>query len=153
MILWRTMLIMMSAAGSGVDENARLKKGGGSATSRAFAGSSQRYQAEDGDEELHVRLVQLAREKRRFGYRPLHVLLRGSGERVTHKRVYRALPGRRDRASEEVQTRCAHMAGARDLDKSEPGVGTGLRTRCGGPRRSSPGTRCGRGLHAAFRAW
>ena len=34
-------------------------------------------------------LVQLAREKPRFGYRRLHVLLRRSGEAVNHKRVCR----------------------------------------------------------------
>ena len=35
------------------------------------------------------RLVELAREKPRFGYRRLHVLLRRSGEVVNHKRVHR----------------------------------------------------------------
>ena len=34
-------------------------------------------------------LVELAREKPRFGYRRLHVLLRRSGEHVNHKRVHR----------------------------------------------------------------
>jgi putative transposase len=33
--------------------------------------------------------VELAREKPRFGYRRLHVLLRRSGEQVNHKRLYR----------------------------------------------------------------
>src|SRR2546430_15456153 len=36
-----------------------------------------------------TRLVELAREKPRFGYRRLHVLLRRNGERVNHKRVHR----------------------------------------------------------------
>ena len=36
---------------------------------------------------LRERLVELAREKPRFGYRRLHVLLRRSGEAVDHKRV------------------------------------------------------------------
>ncbi len=35
------------------------------------------------------RLVELAREKPRFGYRRLHVLLGRAGERVNHKRVHR----------------------------------------------------------------
>src|SRR5579863_1647943 len=43
--------------------------------------SSYRYQSRRSDEELRVRLVELAREKPRFGYRRLHVLLRRSGER------------------------------------------------------------------------
>src|SRR5215469_3316823 len=51
--------------------------------------SSCRYQARNSDEELRTRLVELAREKPRFGYRRLHVLLRRSGEIVNHKRVHR----------------------------------------------------------------
>jgi putative transposase len=41
------------------------------------------------DEPLRARLVELAREKPRFGYRRLHILLDRSGEHVNHKRVYR----------------------------------------------------------------
>ena len=41
------------------------------------------------DEPLRTRLVELAREKPRFGYRRLQVLLRRSGEHVNHKRVHR----------------------------------------------------------------
>ena len=33
--------------------------------------------------------MQLAREKPRYGYRRLHVLLRRVGEAVNHKRLYR----------------------------------------------------------------
>ncbi len=51
--------------------------------------SSCRYQPRNSDEDLRIRLVDLAREKPRFGYRRLHVLLRRSGEVVNHKRVYR----------------------------------------------------------------
>jgi putative transposase len=51
--------------------------------------SSYRYQAKRSDEVLRVRLMELAREKPRFGYRRLHVLLRRSGEAVNHKRVHR----------------------------------------------------------------
>ena len=51
--------------------------------------SSCRYQPRHSDEELRVRLVELAREKPRFGYRRLHVLLRRGGEVVNHKRVRR----------------------------------------------------------------
>jgi len=51
--------------------------------------SSYRYQSSRRDEGLRARLVELAREKPRFGYRRLHVLLRRSGEAVNHKRVHR----------------------------------------------------------------
>ena len=55
----------------------------------AMAVSSYRYQSRRSDEPLRTRLVELAREKPRFGYRRLHVLLGRSGEHVNHKRVHR----------------------------------------------------------------
>jgi len=51
--------------------------------------STYRYETRRSDEPLRTRLVQLAREKPRFGYRRLHVLLRRCGERVNHKRLHR----------------------------------------------------------------
>ena len=54
-----------------------------------IAVSSYRYRARRSDEGLRERLVELAREKPRWGYRRLHVLLQRSGEPVNHKRVYR----------------------------------------------------------------
>jgi putative transposase len=54
-----------------------------------LAVSSYRYESRRSDDGLRDRLVQLAREKPRFGYRRLHVLLRRSGEAVNHKRVHR----------------------------------------------------------------
>jgi putative transposase len=52
--------------------------------------SNARYAARrSGDEELRERLRQLAGERRRFGYRRLHVMLVRKGEVVNHKRVYR----------------------------------------------------------------
>lgn len=49
-----------------------------------------RYQARPrDDEQLRARLEALAAERRRFGYRRLHVLLRREGQAVNHKRVYR----------------------------------------------------------------
>src|SRR5258708_4054127 len=53
------------------------------------AGSSYRYRTTRCDDELRTRLVELAREKPRFGYRRLHVLLLRGGEAVNHKRVHR----------------------------------------------------------------
>jgi putative transposase len=55
----------------------------------SVAVSSHRYQTRRSDEPLRRKLVELAREKPRFGYRRLHVLLRRSGEAVNHKRVHR----------------------------------------------------------------
>jgi putative transposase len=54
-----------------------------------MAVSSYRYETRRSDEPLRTRLVELAREKPRFGYRRLHVLLGRSGEHVNHKRVHR----------------------------------------------------------------
>lgn len=50
-----------------------------------------RYEAAAGDANprLGERLRELAMERRRFGYRRLHVLLRREGWRVNHKRIYR----------------------------------------------------------------
>jgi len=42
-----------------------------------------------GDQELRERLRELAGERRRFGYRRLHVMLKREGQIVNHKRVYR----------------------------------------------------------------
>ena len=47
--------------------------------------SSYGHESRRSDEGLRLRLVELAREKPRFGYRRLHVLLRRSGEDVNHK--------------------------------------------------------------------
>ena len=52
--------------------------------------SSYRYEAvADGDAELRGKLLELARQKPRYGYRRLHVLLQRQGQAVNVKRVYR----------------------------------------------------------------
>ena len=52
--------------------------------------SSYRYEAAaDGDAELRGKLLGLARQKPRYGYRRLHVLLQRQGQAVNVKRVYR----------------------------------------------------------------
>jgi len=52
--------------------------------------STVRYQRRrSGDQELRERLRELAGQRRRFGYRRLHVMLRREGEMVNHKRIYR----------------------------------------------------------------
>jgi len=55
----------------------------------SMAVASYRYRTTRCDDELHARLVELAREQPRFGYRRLHVLLLRAGEIVNHKRVHR----------------------------------------------------------------
>ena len=71
--------------------------------------------------------MQLAREKPRFGYRRLHVLLRREGEAVNHKRVYRVyreagLCLRRKKRKHCVRMRVTAAA----VHGGEPGVGAGL---------------------------
>ena len=58
-----------------------------------MAVTTYRYRSQRSDEPLRTRLVELAREKPRFGYRRLHVLLGRAGEHVNHKRVHRVYCG------------------------------------------------------------
>ncbi len=44
------------------------------------------------DHDLRERMKALAHERRRFGYRRLHVLLRREGHFVNHKRLFRKPP-------------------------------------------------------------
>ena len=50
---------------------------------------SCRYHSKRSDEDLRLQLVELAREKPRFGYLRPHVLLGREGEQVNHNRVHR----------------------------------------------------------------
>jgi len=45
--------------------------------------------AQPENQQLKARLVELAGERRRFGYRPLHALVRREGVQANHKRIYR----------------------------------------------------------------
>jgi putative transposase len=54
-----------------------------------LAVGTYRYPSRRRDEPLRTRLLELAREKPRYGYRRLQVLLGREGERVNHKRVHR----------------------------------------------------------------
>ena len=48
------------------------------------------YEKEDGDDgALRKRLRELANERRRFGYRRLHILLQREGVHVNHKKLFR----------------------------------------------------------------
>jgi putative transposase len=51
--------------------------------------SSYRYRSRRNDEPLRVRLLEAAREKPRWGYRRLQIVLDRTGEHVNHKRIYR----------------------------------------------------------------
>lgn len=53
------------------------------------AESSVRYRSCRSDEVLRLRLMAAAREKPRWGYRRLQIVLDQSGEHVNHKRIYR----------------------------------------------------------------
>jgi putative transposase len=55
----------------------------------SIAVSSYRYQSRRSDESLREKLVRLGREKPRYGYRRLQVLVEREGERVNHKRLWR----------------------------------------------------------------
>lgn len=49
-----------------------------------------RYQStRPDDNDLRERMIVLARKRRRFGYRRLHVLLRREGYEVNHKKLFR----------------------------------------------------------------
>lgn len=55
-----------------------------------FCRMTMRYQTTRGDDaSLRERMKAIARERRRFGYRRLHVLLRREGFEVNHKRLFR----------------------------------------------------------------
>jgi putative transposase len=55
----------------------------------SIAVSSYRYRSRRSDALLREKLVRLAREKPRYGYRRLQVLVEREGERVNHKRLWR----------------------------------------------------------------
>ncbi len=55
-----------------------------------FCRMTMRYKTTRGDDDsLRERMKAIARERRRFGYRRLHVLLRREGFEVNHKRLFR----------------------------------------------------------------
>ena len=49
----------------------------------------QRYLSRKDDEALHKRLIELSHERRRFGYRRLHILLKREGWAMNLKKTYR----------------------------------------------------------------
>lgn len=73
--------------------------------------SSCRYQRRRDDAALRERLIKLAREKPRFGYRRLHILLQREGEHVNHKRVQRVY-----RAARGCKTFCVNDVFRKDKE-------------------------------------
>ena len=59
----------------------------------AYSRSSFRrtWRREEADRPLRERLLELAAERPRFGYRRLHVMLLREGWRINRKRVYRSI--------------------------------------------------------------
>ena len=84
-----------------------------------LAVSTYRYKPlEERDEELRRKLVELAGEKPRFGYRRLQVLLQRTGEQVNHKRIWRVyreagLSVKRKKRKRLVRERCEIAAAVR----------------------------------------
>ena len=112
-----------------------------------MAVSSYRYESRRSDEGLPGRLVELAREKPRFGYRSMHVLLRRSGEAVNHKRVHRVYREAGLSIRRKKHKRCIEGAAAASLHGGESGMGAGLCARRGGKRASDPGAERGGRVH------
>ena len=56
-----------------------------------LARSALRYQPckSQVNDQLQARIIELAQERRRFGYRRIHALLRREGYQINHKRTYR----------------------------------------------------------------
>ena len=73
--------------------------------------------------------MELAREKPRFGYRRLDVLLAGGGERVNQKRLFRVYQEAGLGVRRKARSGWAGTAAA-SVDRSESGVVVGFCARC-----------------------
>ncbi|MBB4539305.1 transposase InsO family protein [Rhizobium etli] len=80
-----------------------------------------RYETRRGDDhDLRDRMKALAHERRRFGYRRLHVLLRREGHLVNHKRLFRLSRGKAGRAqARRPQASDRHTSADADPDGSQ----------------------------------
>lgn len=106
--------------------------------SRSLYGYRSRREPPQG---LHERIRQIAEEKRRYGYRRIHVLLRREGWNLNHKRVYRlyreaGLQVRRRRRKRVVvtergpQTRAQQPNESWSMDFVSDALSSGRRLRC-----------------------
>jgi putative transposase len=102
------------------------------------------------DDALRERLKALAEERRRFGYRHLHVLLRREGHAVNKKRVQRLYREARLRMRRRggPQAGDGDAAADRDAAGSQPALEPGLRLRPADRRPTLPHPGGGRRLHS-----
>jgi putative transposase len=93
------------------------------------------------DRRLRLRLRELVEERRRFGYRRLHVLLVREGWQVNHKRVYRLYVeeklGLRRKTATPPASRRAHDTAA-PAHGAGPGVDHGFHPGRAGQRAAVP---------------
>ena len=95
--------------------------------SRALFG----YRAKrSGNDAVTARLIELAGQKRRYGYRRLHVLLRREGHRINRKRTYRLYRDCwLDGTSRNAKHRASRTAASAQADRCQPELVDGLRGR------------------------
>ena len=93
------------------------------------------------DDALRQRLKELALERRRFGYRRLHILLRREGIVLNHKKLYRLYREERLMVRKRGgRKRALGTQGAYgDTAGAEPALVFGLRVRCAGFQPQVPG--------------
>jgi putative transposase len=78
--------------------------------------------------QLRIRIGELATQRRRFGYRRIHALLRREGERVNVKRVHRLYCEQKLQVQRRRQPRGGRGAPpAGHSDGTEPGLVDGFR--------------------------
>ena len=88
-----------------------------------------RYRRRSDDGVLRTRLKALAAQRRRFGYRRLHLLLRREGFTVNHKKLFPHLPGGAARRSQarRPQARARHAGAGDRAARQEPALVVRLR--------------------------
>ncbi len=111
--------------------------------------SSFRYESQRDDSMLREKLIGLARERPRFGYRRLHILLQRGGVSINHKRVWRVYKAAglsvKPNTPEEVDSQPATRVA---VARGESGVGRRFCQRCDERRPNISGTERG-GHHLA----
>jgi hypothetical protein len=96
--------------------------------------SAYRYEARpDGNSQLREALLELARQKPRYGYRRLWAILERRGWKVKVKRIYRLYRAEGLMVRRLKRKRLKRQVPGRLPDRqAESGVGTRLRLRCAG---------------------
>jgi putative transposase len=85
--------------------------------------SSCRYQSRKDDSGLRQQLIELAKQKPRFGYRRLYILLRRAGQLINHKRVQRVYRAAGLCAANPAQTAGPGLCINAEAERTESGVG------------------------------